>query len=249
MNFACRPCPEYPRSLCPWDQWWPNGWVCMWTVNITDLNDWYKCKLSLQGTSLNSFAWCLFSQTLSSCSPCLFQNSGVNSTSQPTSWWDVCQQDFQLLLSTLLARGDIQVWHVETDKPISTQGLAMKRSVWLIIHIVVNRLLFSHPSFCFRARQVFLCSRKSFTMPVRQQVLNIFGFKPMIQCSNCHPSTILTHPPDFKSRISGNRKILCFLTPGYQPWFLAYTSLNFLGGPSHDFGLQPYVLDAQAGST
>lgn len=86
-------------------------------------------------------------------------------------------------------------------------------------------------------------------MPARQQVLNIFGLKPMIQCSNYDPSTILTHPSDFKSRTSDNRRRLCFLTSGYHPWFLAYISLNFLGGPSHDFGLQTYVLDAQAGST
>lgn len=41
--------------------------ICMWRGSIIDLlNDWYKCRLHLQGITLTSLAWCLFSSQLQS---------------------------------------------------------------------------------------------------------------------------------------------------------------------------------------
>ena len=135
--------------------------ICMWRGSTIDLlNDWYKYRLGLQGTFLTCLAWWLFfSQRLIS-SPCLSQKWGVKSMSQQVSGMSVSIIS-NLCFHSVLARSDNQVWNMETDKPRSTQRLAMKWSVWQIFHIVMNRLLFSHPPFCIRARQISLCSRKS----------------------------------------------------------------------------------------
>lgn len=107
----------------------------MWRGSIIDLlNAWYKRRLRLQGITLTSLAWWLFSSQLQS----LFVPEKWSKQHETTNKLVGCLSTrFSTVpFHSLLARSGIQVWYTEADKPRSTQGMAMMRSQSAIFSIL-----------------------------------------------------------------------------------------------------------------